>query len=55
MAAQNGRHNPDSRRAQERAAQRCQQPTHKYVEIDHQLQELLDKDGGDIASQLPRI
>ncbi|WP_157804015.1 Clp protease N-terminal domain-containing protein, partial [Lysinibacillus xylanilyticus] len=44
LAALIGRLNPDCRRALERAAQRCLQRTHHYVEIEHLLLELLDID-----------
>ncbi|MGV2461226.1 UNVERIFIED_CONTAM: Clp protease N-terminal domain-containing protein, partial [Pseudomonas aeruginosa] len=55
LAALIGRLNPDCRRALERAAQRCLQRTHHYVEIEHLLLELLDIDGGDFACLLPRF
>ncbi|MBN6712505.1 type VI secretion system ATPase TssH [Pseudomonas capsici] len=47
--------NADSRRALERAAQRCLQRGHHYVEIEHLLLELLDIEGGDLACLLPRF
>ncbi|UZE20388.1 type VI secretion system ATPase TssH [Pseudomonas sp. B21-054] len=47
--------NPDNRRALERAAQRCMQRSHHYVEIEHLLLELLDIEGGDFACLLPRF
>ncbi|MEK1938747.1 MAG: AAA family ATPase, partial [Pseudomonas sp.] len=47
--------NNDCRRALERAAQRCLQRTHHYVEIEHLLLELLDIEGGDFAYLLPRF
>ncbi|WP_443190772.1 type VI secretion system ATPase TssH [Pseudomonas indica] len=50
-----GRLNADCRRALERAAQRCMQRTHHYVEIEHLLLELLDIEGGDFACLLPRF
>ncbi|MGP0170826.1 type VI secretion system ATPase TssH [Pseudomonas sp. NCHU5208] len=50
-----GRLNADSRRALERAAQRCLQRSHHYVEIEHLLLELLDIEGGDFAYLLPRF
>ncbi|WAC44380.1 type VI secretion system ATPase TssH [Pseudomonas sp. SL4(2022)] len=50
-----GRLNADSRRALERAAQRCLQRSHHYVEIEHLLLELLDIEGGDFAWLLPRF
>ncbi len=50
-----GRLNAQSRRALERAAQRCLQRTHHYVEIEHLLLELLDIEGGDLACLLPRF
>jgi type VI secretion system protein VasG len=55
LAALIGRLNADSRRALERAAQRCLQRTHHYVEIEHLLLELLDIEGGDFAWLLPRF
>ncbi|SDP80531.1 type VI secretion system ATPase TssH [Ectopseudomonas guguanensis] len=55
LAALIGRLNADSRRAMERAAQRCLQRTHHYVEIEHLLLELLDIEGGDLAWLLPRF
>ena len=55
LASLIGRLNPESRRALERAAQRCLQRTHHYVEIEHLLLELLDIDGGDLALLLPRF
>lgn len=55
LAALIGRLNADSRRALERAAQRCLQRTHHYVEIEHLLLELLDIEGGDLAWLLPRF
>ncbi|KJK02749.1 ATPase [Pseudomonas sp. 21] len=55
LASLIGRLNPESRRALERAAQRCLQRTHHYVEIEHLLLELLDIDGGDLARLLPRF
>ena len=50
-----GRLNPDNRRALERAAQRCLQRGHHFVEIEHLLLELLDIEGGDFAFLLPRF
>ncbi|MDH4584379.1 type VI secretion system ATPase TssH [Pseudomonas sp. BN415] len=50
-----GRLNAQSRRALERAAQRCLQRTHHYVEIEHLLLELMDIEGGDLAYLLPRF
>ncbi|NWL80868.1 type VI secretion system ATPase TssH [Pseudomonas taiwanensis] len=50
-----GRLNAESRRALERAAQRCLQRTHHYVEVEHLLLELLDIEGGDLACLLPRF
>ncbi len=47
--------NGDCRRALERAAQRCMQRSHHYVEIEHLLLELLDIEGGDLACLLPRF
>jgi len=47
--------NADSRRALERAAQRCLQRGHHYVEIEHLLLELLEIEGGDFACLLPRF
>ncbi|URM26660.1 type VI secretion system ATPase TssH [Pseudomonas frederiksbergensis] len=55
LASLIGRLNPDNRRALERAAQRCLQRGHHYVEIEHLLLELLDIDGGDFAWLLPRF
>ena len=55
LAALIGRLNAESRRALERAAQRCLQRTHHYVEIEHLLLELLDIEGGDFAWLLPRF
>lgn len=55
LASLIGRLNTESRRALERAAQRCLQRTHHYVEIEHLLLELLDIDGGDLAQLLPRV
>lgn len=55
LAALIGRLNADSRRALERAAQRCLQRTHHYVEIEHLLLELLDIEGGDLTWLLPRF
>ncbi|UCP00392.1 type VI secretion system ATPase TssH [Metapseudomonas lalkuanensis] len=50
-----GRLNAECRRALERAAQRCLQRTHHYVEIEHLLLELMDIEGGDLAYLLPRF
>lgn len=47
--------NSDCRRALERAAQRCMQRSHHYVEIEHVLLELLEIEGGDLACLLPRF
>ncbi|MDY7560393.1 type VI secretion system ATPase TssH [Pseudomonas sp. 10B1] len=47
--------NAESRRALERAAQRCLQRGHHYVEIEHLLLELLDIEDGDFACLLPRF
>ncbi|WP_454562725.1 type VI secretion system ATPase TssH [Pseudomonas sp. AIG] len=55
LASLIGRLNPDNRRALERAAQRCLQRGHHFVEIEHLLLELLDIDGGDLAFLLPRF
>jgi len=55
LASLIGRLNPDNRRALERAAQRCLQRGHHYVEIEHLLLELLDIEGGDLAWLLPRF
>ncbi|HEF4760684.1 TPA: type VI secretion system ATPase TssH [Pseudomonas putida] len=55
LASLIGRLNPDSRRALERAAQRCLQRGHHFVEIEHLLLELLDIEGGDFACLLPRF
>jgi type VI secretion system protein VasG len=55
LASLIGRLNPDNRRALERAAQRCLQRGHHYVEIEHLLLELLDIEGGDFAWLLPRF
>ncbi|RIJ11371.1 type VI secretion system ATPase TssH [Pseudomonas sp. 91RF] len=55
LASLIGRLNPDNRRALERAAQRCLQHGHHFVEIEHLLLELLDIDGGDFAFLLPRF
>ncbi|MBT2340960.1 MULTISPECIES: type VI secretion system ATPase TssH [Pseudomonas] len=55
LASLIGRLNPDNRRALERAAQRCLQRGHHYVEIEHLLLELLDIEGGDFACLLPRF
>lgn len=45
--------NSDTRDALERAAQRCLQRGHHFVEIEHFLLELLEIDGGDLACLLP--
>ncbi|WP_053213676.1 type VI secretion system ATPase TssH [Pseudomonas sp. Q12-87] len=55
LASLIGRLNPDNRRALERAAQRCMQRSHHYVEIEHLLLELMDIEGGDFACLLPRF
>ncbi|MGE8096753.1 type VI secretion system ATPase TssH [Pseudomonas fluorescens] len=55
LASLIGRLNPDNRRALERAAQRCLQRGHHYVEIEHLLLELLEIEGGDFAYLLPRF
>ncbi|WHS57976.1 type VI secretion system ATPase TssH [Pseudomonas sp. G2-4] len=55
LASLIGRLNPDNRRALERAAQRCMQRSHHYVEIEHLLLELLDIEGGDFGCLLPRF
>ena len=55
LASLIGRLNPDNRSALERAAQRCLQRGHHYVEIEHLLLELLDIEGGDFAYLLPRF
>ncbi|EJL95440.1 type VI secretion ATPase, ClpV1 family [Pseudomonas sp. GM102] len=55
LASLIGRLNPDNRRALERAAQRCLQRGHHYVEIEHLLLELLDIEGGDFTYLLPRF
>ena len=47
--------NPLCRGALERAAQRCLQQTHYYIEIEHVLLELLEIEGGDLAYLLPRF
>jgi type VI secretion system protein VasG len=44
-----------TRGALERAAQRCLQLTHFEVEIEHLLLELIDIEGGDLASVLPHF
>jgi type VI secretion system protein VasG len=55
LSALIARLNPLCHRALERAAQRCMQRTHHYVEIEHLLLELLDIEGGDLACLLPRF
>ena len=55
LASLIGRLNPDNRRALERAAQRCLQRGHHFVEIEHLLLELLDIESGDLAFLLPRF
>ncbi|MFW3896892.1 type VI secretion system ATPase TssH [Pseudomonas bharatica] len=45
--------NPDTRDALERAAQRCLQRGHHFVEVEHFLLELLEIQGGDLACLLP--
>ncbi|WP_435036175.1 type VI secretion system ATPase TssH [Pseudomonas neuropathica] len=55
LASLIGRLNPDNRRALERAAQRCLQRGHHFVEIEHLLLELLDIEGGDLTFLLPRF
>jgi type VI secretion system protein VasG len=55
LASLIGRLNPDNRRALERAAQRCLQRGHHFVEIEHLLLELLDIEGGDLVFLLPRF
>ncbi|WP_460372644.1 type VI secretion system ATPase TssH [Pseudomonas sp. Tul1A2] len=55
LASLIGRLNPVNRRALERAAQRCLQRGHHFVEIEHLLLELLDIEGGDLAFLLPRF
>ncbi|MHA3735687.1 type VI secretion system ATPase TssH [Pseudomonas sp. Eth.TT006] len=55
LASLIGRLNPDNRRALERAAQRCLQRGHHFVELEHLLLELLDIEGGDFAFLLPRF
>ena len=55
LASLIGRLNPDNRRALERAAQRCLQRGHHFVEIEHLLLELLDIEAGDFALLLPRF
>ncbi|WP_456024455.1 type VI secretion system ATPase TssH [Pseudomonas protegens] len=55
LASLIGRLNPDNRRALERAAQRCLQRGHHFVEIEHLLLELLDIEGGDFTFLLPRF
>ncbi|MEO4049210.1 type VI secretion system ATPase TssH [Pseudomonas sp. CAU 1711] len=47
--------NGDCRHALERAAQRCMQRGHHYVEVEHLLLELLEIEGGDLAHLLPRF
>ncbi len=47
--------NGESKNALQRAAQRCLQRGHHYVEIEHLLLELLDIEGGDFACLLPRF
>ncbi|PBK51809.1 type VI secretion system ATPase TssH [Pseudomonas syringae pv. actinidiae] len=47
--------NGESKNALQRAAQRCLQRGHHYVEIEHLLLELLDIEGGDFAYLLPRF
>ena len=55
LSALIARLNPLCHQALERAAQRCMQRTHHYVEIEHLLLELLDIEGGDWACLLPRF
>ncbi len=55
LSALIARLNPLCHGALERAAQRCMQRTHHYVEIEHLLLELLDIEGGDLACLLPRF
>lgn len=55
LSALIGRLNSFCHLALERAAQRCMQRTHHYVEIEHLLLELLDIEGGDLACLLPRF
>ena len=45
--------NTDTRDALERAAQRCLQRGHHFVEVEHFLLELLEIEGGDLALLLP--
>ena len=47
--------NNDTRDALERAAQRCLQRGHHFVEIEHFLLELLDIPGGDLQCLLPPL
>ncbi|MBM2886775.1 type VI secretion system ATPase TssH [Chromobacterium phragmitis] len=47
--------NPGCRKALERAAQRCLQQSHYYVEIEHVLLELLDMPDGDLPLLLPKL
>ncbi|WP_440028572.1 type VI secretion system ATPase TssH [Chromobacterium amazonense] len=47
--------NPGCRKALERAAQRCLQQSHYYVEIEHVLLELLDMQDGDLPPLLPKL
>ena len=47
--------NNDTRDALERAAQRCLQRGHHFVEIEHFLLELLDIPGADLACLLPPL
>jgi len=55
IAALISRLNNPCRDAMERAAQRSQQRTQHFVEIEHLLLELLDIDGGDLAFLLPAL
>ncbi len=47
--------NTDTRNALERAAQRCLQRGHHFVEVEHFLLELLEIEGGDLACLLPHF
>lgn len=55
LSALVARLNPACRAALERAAQRCLEQSHFYIEIEHILLELLEIEGGDLAWLLPRF
>ncbi|MBB5190650.1 type VI secretion system protein VasG [Silvimonas terrae] len=55
LSALIGRLNPWCRTAMERAAQRCLEHGHFYIEVEHVLLELLDIDNGDLPWLLPRF